>query len=155
VVRMLVKRAYKVQIPCHSKFQCSFHGLRAEAPSPCTILELPPKPLRQIGADNSEVGHMDTPRIDEIARRLLESVPPGVRAIQQDLESNFRAVLRASLTKLDLVSRDEFDAQMRVLERTRARLEELERRVAGMEGGGAGAEGTAGAGGATGPGKPL
>ena len=104
---------------------------------------------------------MDTPRIDEIARRLLESVPPGVRAIQQDLESNFRAVLRASLTKLDLVSRDEFDAQMRVLERTRARLEELERRVAGMEGGGAGAEGAAGtvgttaAGGTAGPGKPL
>jgi hypothetical protein len=50
VVRMLVKRAYKVQIPCHSKFQCSFHGLRAEAPSPCTILELPLEPLRQMGA---------------------------------------------------------------------------------------------------------
>ena len=86
---------------------------------------------------------MDTPRIDEIARRLLESVPPAARAIQKDLESNFRAVLRASLTKLDLVSRDEFDAQMRVLERTRARLEELERRVAGMEGGGAAAGGGA------------
>jgi BMFP domain-containing protein YqiC len=78
---------------------------------------------------------MDSPRIDEIARRLLESIPPGLRAVQQDLESNFRAVLRASLTKLDLVSRDEFDAQMRVLERTRARLEELERKVAQMEGG--------------------
>jgi BMFP domain-containing protein YqiC len=90
---------------------------------------------------------MDTPRIDEIARRLLESVPPGLRAMQKDLESNFRAVLRASLTKLDLVSRDEFDAQMRVLERTRARLEELERRVAGMEGGGA-AGGSAAGGGA-------
>src|SRR5258705_7153612 len=79
---------------------------------------------------------MNGPRIDEIARRLLEKVPPGVRAVQQDLEANFRAVLRASLTKLDLVSRDEFDAQMRVLERTRARLEELERRGAGVEGGG-------------------
>jgi BMFP domain-containing protein YqiC len=43
-------------------------------------------------------------------------------------------VLRASLSKLDLVSRDEFDAQMRVLERTRTRLEELERKVAQMEG---------------------
>ena len=73
-------------------------------------------------------------KIDEIVRRLVESVPPGVRAVQKDLESNFRAVLRASLTKLDLVSRDEFDAQMRVLERTRARLEELERRVAAMDG---------------------
>jgi BMFP domain-containing protein YqiC len=77
---------------------------------------------------------MDTPRIDEIVRRLMESVPPGLRAIQQDLENNFRAVLRASLSKLDLVSRDEFDAQTRVLERTRARLEELERKVTEMEG---------------------
>jgi BMFP domain-containing protein YqiC len=149
---MLVKRAYKVQIPCHSKFQCSFHGLRAEAPSSCTILELLVKALRQSGAKNSEVGHMNGLRIDEIARRLLESVPPGVRAIQKDLESNFRAVLRASLTKLDLVSRDEFEAQMRVLERTRGRLEELERRVAGMEGGGAAGGGAAVGGGA---GKPA
>lgn len=76
---------------------------------------------------------MNTPKIDEIVRRLVESVPPGVRAVQQDLESNFRAVLRSSLTKLDLVSRDEFDAQVRVLARTRARLEELEKRVAAME----------------------
>jgi len=83
---------------------------------------------------------MNTPKIDEIVRRLVESVPPGVRAVQQDLENNFRAVLRASLTKLDLVSRDEFEAQMRVLERTRARLEELERKVAGLEGAAAGAD---------------
>jgi BMFP domain-containing protein YqiC len=77
---------------------------------------------------------MDRLRIDEIARKLLESVPPGVRTLQKDLESNFRAVLRASLSKLDLVSRDEFDAQVRVLERTRARLEELERRVVELGG---------------------
>ena len=85
---------------------------------------------------------MNTPKIDEIVRRLVESVPPGVRAVQQDLENNFRAVLRSSLTKLDLVSRDEFDAQMRVLERTRARLEELERKVAAMEGTGSPGPGT-------------
>ena len=102
----------------------------------------------------TEVSLMNTPRIDEIVRRLVESVPPGVRAVQKDLENNFRAVLRASLTKLDLVSRDEFDAQMRVLERTRARLEELEKRVAEMEGGrGAAPAGPApgGAGGDAGP----
>ena len=77
---------------------------------------------------------MDSFRIDELARRLLERVPPALRSMQQDLESNFRAVLREGLSKLDLVTRDEFDAQTRVLERTRARLEELERRVAEMEG---------------------
>jgi BMFP domain-containing protein YqiC len=77
---------------------------------------------------------VNTLRFDEIARRLLESVPPGLRTLQADLESNFRAVLRASLSKLDLVARDEFDAQVRVLERTRARLEELEKRVGELEG---------------------
>ena len=72
-------------------------------------------------------------RIDELARRLMESVPPAVRGMQQDLESNFRAVLRANLARLDLVARDEFIAQSRVLERTRARLEALERRIAELE----------------------
>ena len=72
-------------------------------------------------------------RIEDLVRRLMESIPPGVRGLQQDLESNFRAVLRANLTRLDLVARDEFTAQTRVLERTRARLEELERRVAELE----------------------
>lgn len=76
---------------------------------------------------------MDTLRIDEIARRLMERVPPALRSMQQDLESNFRAILRERLSKLDLVSRDEFDAQTRVLERTRARLEALEARLAALE----------------------
>jgi ubiquinone biosynthesis accessory factor UbiK len=77
---------------------------------------------------------MDTFRIDEVARRLLDNLPPAFRATRRDLESNFRAVLRSSLSKLDLVTRDEFDTQARVLERTRARLEALEARVRELEG---------------------
>lgn len=76
---------------------------------------------------------MSTFRIDEIARGLFESVPPALRSVQQDLESNFRAVLRSSLSKLDLVTRDEFDAQMKVLERTRAQLKALEERLKSLE----------------------
>ena len=78
---------------------------------------------------------MEPFRIDEIARRLMDNLPPALRATQRDLESNFRAVLRANLGKLDLVTREEFDTQSRVLERTRARLEALEARVKAMEGG--------------------
>jgi BMFP domain-containing protein YqiC len=85
---------------------------------------------------------MDSLRIDELARRLLERVPPALRAVQQDLETNFRAVLRERLSKLDLVTRDEFDAQTRVLERTRARLEALEAKLAALEGGADGAPGS-------------
>ncbi len=92
---------------------------------------------------------MDSFRIDEIARRLLDSVPPALRTVQRYLEANFRAVLRSSLGKLDLVTRDEFDVQTRVLERTRARLEELEARLASME---ATASATRGAAGPGGPG---
>jgi ubiquinone biosynthesis accessory factor UbiK len=76
---------------------------------------------------------MDSFRIDEIARRLLERVPPALKSVQADLESNFRAVLRERLSRLDLVSRDEFEAQTRVLERTRARLEALEARLGELE----------------------
>jgi ubiquinone biosynthesis accessory factor UbiK len=72
-------------------------------------------------------------RIDDLARRLFESVPPALRSVQHDLESNFRVVLRSSLAKLDLVTRDEFDVQMKVLERTRARLEALEERLKSLE----------------------
>ena len=77
---------------------------------------------------------MESPRIDDLARRLLEQVPPALRAVQQDLEAGFRAVLRERLSQLDLVTRDEFEAQTRVLERTRARLEALEARLAALEG---------------------
>ena len=87
---------------------------------------------------------MESFRIDEIARRLLERVPPALKSVQQDLENNFRAVLRERLSKLDLVTRDEFAAQAKVLERTRARLEELEARLAKLEGGSASAAGPQG-----------
>ena len=76
---------------------------------------------------------MDIFGIDAMARRLDESVPPGLRTVQKDPECNFRAVLRASLSKLDLVSREEFDTQMRVLQRTRERLAELEARLQALE----------------------
>ena len=77
---------------------------------------------------------MESLRIDDLARRLLEQVPPALRAVRDDLEAGFRAVLRERLTRLDLVTRDEFEAQTRVLARTRATLEALEARLAALEG---------------------
>ncbi len=76
---------------------------------------------------------MEMPKIEELLKGLMQGLPPGVAHLRNDLEQNFRAVLRANLTKLDLTGRDEFDAQRKVLERTRARLGELEARVAELE----------------------
>lgn len=76
---------------------------------------------------------MESFRIEDLARRLIENLPPTMRSMQQDLETNFRAVLRANLGKLDLVARDEFDAQSKVLERTREKLEAMEARLRDLE----------------------
>jgi ubiquinone biosynthesis accessory factor UbiK len=93
---------------------------------------------------------MDTFRIEEIARRLLDSVPPALRTVQKDLETNFRAVLRSSLAKLDVVTRDEFDTQTRVLQRTREKLEQLEARLRELEAARSG-PGASGSGSGSGP----
>ncbi len=71
--------------------------------------------------------------IDELARRLSELVPPGVREAHDDLTANFRDALRAGLRKLDLVTREEFDVQRCVLLRTREKVEALEARVAELD----------------------
>ena len=71
--------------------------------------------------------------IDDLARRLSNTVPAGLREAQQDLEKNFRTVLQNSLAKLDLVTREEFDVQSRLLSRTREKLEALEKTIAELE----------------------
>jgi ubiquinone biosynthesis accessory factor UbiK len=76
---------------------------------------------------------MEALSISEIAQQLLASLPAAVRGAQADLERNFRVVLHNSLGKMDLVTRDEFDVQTKVLERTRARLAVLEARLAQLE----------------------
>jgi BMFP domain-containing protein YqiC len=67
--------------------------------------------------------------LDELAKRLHELVPPGMREAQADLQQHFKATLQAGLSKLDLVTREEFDVQRAVLLRTREKLELLERMV--------------------------
>jgi hypothetical protein len=71
--------------------------------------------------------------IDQLARRLADSVPKGLRSVKDDLEKNFRSVLQSGLGKLDLVTRDEFEVQEAVLARTRQKLEGLEERLQTME----------------------
>ena len=76
---------------------------------------------------------MNNESIENIASRLAEAVPEGLRSMRDDLEQNFRSVLRASLAKLDLVTREEFEVQEAVLAKTRAKLEALEAKVKELE----------------------
>lgn len=71
--------------------------------------------------------------IDDLSRRLSDALPKGVRDLQQDAEKNIRAILHQAFSKLDLVTREEFEVQAQVLARTRSKLEALEKRVAELE----------------------
>ncbi len=76
---------------------------------------------------------MSDESIESLARKLTESMPEGLRSVREELENNFRSVLRASLSKLDLVTREEFEVQEAVLARTREKLEALENRLEEFE----------------------
>ena len=76
---------------------------------------------------------IDLKHIDDLARRLSDLVPPGLRQSGEELQVAFRGALQAGLGKLDLVTREEFDVQRAVLLRTREKLEALERTVAELE----------------------
>lgn len=78
---------------------------------------------------------LDPKSLDEMARKLAQNLPPGLRDFQQEMERNMRASLQGVFSRLDLVTREEFDAQAKVLARTRAHLETLELRVAALEAG--------------------
>ena len=75
----------------------------------------------------------DPKAIDDIANRLADTIPPGLNALKEDMEKNFRAILQSAFGKLDLVTREEFEVQKAVLAKTRQKLEALEGQVAALE----------------------
>jgi len=68
--------------------------------------------------------------LSEQATRLFSQQSPIAPA---ELEKQLKALLQSAFSKLDLVSREEFEGQMLVLARTRKRLEELEKHVQALE----------------------
>jgi BMFP domain-containing protein YqiC len=85
------------------------------------------------GETEVEMSFMNTNGLDDLAKRLADSVPESLRAFGRDLESNFKAVLQAQLAKLDLVTRQDFDLQAAILERTQAKLTAIEARLKDLE----------------------
>jgi BMFP domain-containing protein YqiC len=80
-----------------------------------------------------EMSFINSSGLDDLAKRLADSVPESLRAFGRDLEGNFKAVLQAQLAKLDLVTRQDFDVQAAILERTQAKLTAIEARLKELE----------------------
>jgi len=72
---------------------------------------------------------IDLRTIDDLTRKLSDALPPELSKAKKEVETSFQAILRGAFEKMNLVSREEFDAQCAVLARTREKLEELEKRL--------------------------
>ena len=71
----------------------------------------------------------DFKTLDEITRRLSAAVPREFRAARGELHEQFRAILESAFDRMDLVTREEFEIQKKVLARTREKLEILEKEL--------------------------
>lgn len=76
---------------------------------------------------------LDPKKLEEVAKQVVDSIPPGVKTMAEGMEAKIKQIIQAQLSKLDFVSREEFDVQTKVLQRTREKLADLEARVARLE----------------------
>jgi hypothetical protein len=72
---------------------------------------------------------IDLRMVDELTQKLGESLPPGLSQAKDEAETRFRAILTGAFERMNLVTREEYDAQCAVLARTRDKLESLEQRM--------------------------
>ncbi len=71
--------------------------------------------------------------LEQLSKRISSLIPGNLKHMQGDIENNIHSLLQASLTKMNLVTREEFDVQSAVLQRTREKLEQLEKQVAQLQ----------------------
>jgi len=76
---------------------------------------------------------IDLKFIDELSRKLSESLPPGITQLRDETNEQFRLVLRRAFERMNLVTREEFDTQSAVLARTREKLESLQKQIQELE----------------------
>jgi BMFP domain-containing protein YqiC len=78
---------------------------------------------------------IDLTKIDELANRLTQALPPAARTMSDEAQAQFKAVLRKGLASMDVVTREDFEQQKAALGRAEEKLKALESRLADLEAG--------------------
>ena len=68
-------------------------------------------------------------KIEELTQRITQLLPTNAQVLKDDLEANIHSLLQSSLSKMNLVTREEFDIQTALLERTREKLDQIEKQL--------------------------
>lgn len=71
----------------------------------------------------------DPKQFDDIAKKLFSALPESVQNLEKEMEQKFKEILQAAFSRLDLVTREEFDVQSKVLARTREKLDTLQMQI--------------------------
>ena len=87
-------------------------------------------PMRAIEANHDMI---DPKTLDAFVKKIAEGLPAGFGHVHEDFRNNLHAAVSAALSRMELVSREEFDVQSAVLARTREKLTALEAKVSELE----------------------
>ncbi len=71
--------------------------------------------------------------INRLSEQIEALLPPGLQQVKADFDAKLKQLLQEHLSQYNFVSREEFDIQTKVLQRTRAKLEALEERIEQLE----------------------
>ncbi len=76
---------------------------------------------------------IDNQTINRLSEKINDLLPPGLQQVKSDFDARLKSLLQQQLANYEMVSREEFDIQVRVLERTREKLEIIEARLKELE----------------------
>lgn len=68
-------------------------------------------------------------KIEELTQRISRLLPASAKVLKDDFQANIHSLLQNSLSKMNLVTREEFDIQTALLERTREKLDQIEKQL--------------------------
>ena len=68
-------------------------------------------------------------QLEDLAKKLFTALPTSLQNLEADIQQQFKDILAATFTRMDLVTREEFDVQIKVLARTREKIDALQNQV--------------------------
>ena len=68
----------------------------------------------------------DPKSFEDLAKKLYTALPTSLQNIESDIQQKFKDILQSAFTHMDLVTREEFDVQVKVLARTREKVDALQ-----------------------------
>lgn len=66
---------------------------------------------------------------NDVSQKIAEKMPSSVKNFQSDMEQNIKSIMLSTFNKMDLVTREEFDKQVKLLEKSREKIDQLEKEV--------------------------